>query len=376
VQGVNNIEVLFGTHTSLSGPAADWGTESVNGMRMRFDEVNASGGVQGRDLKLIVEDHQYQVPRAIQAANKLLNRDRIFAMISALGTPMNNAVMQRQLQQGVPNLFPYSGARSMGHPPHRLKFTATPSYYDATRAGLRYLIENNGYRTVCVQYQNTDYGREVYEAVVDELEGTGLAVAGEAVHQPTDTEFTASVSKLQAANCDIVVLGTIVRDTILIANTVQKLDWTVALLGTVAAYSTVVVERGGEAIEGLYATTPFRWLDERSAGRRVKRWISAYTKQYGHPPGAAAMAGYSSASIVAVALRRTGRDITVDKFIDALEGMRGYKTLFGNVYSFGPNRHNGLPSPLIAQVKSNTWRRIAGPLPTAETRRLFSQADN
>ncbi len=373
LQGVNNVQILFGTHTSLSGPAADWGTESVNGIRMRFDEVNASGGVHGRDLKLIVEDHQYQVPRAIQAANKLLNGDQIFAMISALGTPMNNAVLQKQLDLGVPNLFPYSGARSMGEPAHRLKFTATPTYYDATRAGLRYLMEKEGYRSVCVQYQSTDYGQEVYEAVLDELTQAGLTITESGQHQPTDTEFTATVARMQAAGCQVIVLGTIVRDTILIANTTRKLDWDVALLGTLASYSSVTIERGGEAVDGFYATTPFRWLDLESAGRRVKRWINDYTARFGHAPGAAAMAGYTSASIVVKALQRAGRNLTIDSFIDALESMRGYKSIFGNVYSFGPDKHNGLSAPLIAQVRNGAWRRIAGPLVTREASAVLTQ---
>ncbi len=375
VQGVNNVQVLFGTHTSLSGPAADWGTESVNGIRMRFDEVNASGGVHGRDLRLIAEDHQYQVPRAIQAANKLLNRDQIFAMIAALGTPMNNAVIQKQLDLGVPNLFPYSGARSMGAPAHRLKFTATPTYYDATRAGLRYLMQKEGYRSVCVQYQSSDYGQEVYEAVLDELNQTGLIITESGQHQPTDTEFTATVSKMQAAGCQVIVLGTIVKDTVLIANTIRKLDWDVALLGTMASYSSVTIERGGASVDGLYATTPFRWLDQQTAGRRVKRWIEDYTARFGHAPGAAAMAGYTSASIVVAALRRAGRDLTVDSFIDALEGLRGYKSVFGNIYSFGPDKHNGLSAPLIAQVRNGGWRRIAGPLITRETSALLTQSN-
>ncbi|MYE13949.1 MAG: ABC transporter substrate-binding protein, partial [Gammaproteobacteria bacterium] len=113
VDGVTDTEVLFGTHTDLSGPIAIWGVGVVNGMRMRFEDANAAGGVHGRQLRLIVEDTQYQVPRAIQAANKLINRDKIFAMLVAVGTPTNNAVMAQQFEQGVPNLFPGTGARSM-----------------------------------------------------------------------------------------------------------------------------------------------------------------------------------------------------------------------------------------------------------------------
>jgi branched-chain amino acid transport system substrate-binding protein len=118
---VTESEVVLGSHTALSGPVSAWGVGSTEGTRMRFDEANEKG-VHGRKIKFVVEDNQYQVPRAVQAANKLINNDKIFAMLGALGTPMNNAVLGEQLTKGVPNLFPFTAARSMAEPFHKLKF--------------------------------------------------------------------------------------------------------------------------------------------------------------------------------------------------------------------------------------------------------------
>ena len=89
---------------------------------MAFDEQNAKGGINGRKIKYIVEDNQYQVPRSVQAANKLINRDNVFLMVANGGTPMNNATMPEQLEKGVPNMFPLTSARSMYEPLNRLKF--------------------------------------------------------------------------------------------------------------------------------------------------------------------------------------------------------------------------------------------------------------
>src|SRR5262245_10430568 len=80
-RGVSKGEIVLGMHTDLSGPAATYGVSSSNAVKMRFDDLNAAGGVNGRKIKLIVEDTQYQVPRAVQAGNKLINRDNIFAMV-------------------------------------------------------------------------------------------------------------------------------------------------------------------------------------------------------------------------------------------------------------------------------------------------------
>ena len=125
-RGVTKSEIVLGMHTDLSGPAATYGVSSSNAVKMRFDDVNGAGGIHGRKIRLIVEDTQYQVPRAVQAGNKLINRDHIFAMVAGLGTPMNNALFKDQFEAGVPNLFPLSAARSMYEPFHKLKFYGRP----------------------------------------------------------------------------------------------------------------------------------------------------------------------------------------------------------------------------------------------------------
>src|SRR4249920_4055971 len=77
-RGVTDNEVLIGTYTDLSGVTAMWGVNNTNAWRMVFDETNAKGGVNGRKIKYIVEDNQYQIPRSVQAANKLINKDGVF----------------------------------------------------------------------------------------------------------------------------------------------------------------------------------------------------------------------------------------------------------------------------------------------------------
>ena len=91
VRGVTDNELIIGTYTDLSGVTAMWGVNNSNAWRMVFDEVNAEGGINGRKIKYIVEDNQYQVPRSVQAMNKLINLDHIFVAVANGGTPMNNA---------------------------------------------------------------------------------------------------------------------------------------------------------------------------------------------------------------------------------------------------------------------------------------------
>ncbi|MEC9284374.1 MAG: ABC transporter substrate-binding protein, partial [Pseudomonadota bacterium] len=155
VNGVTDSEIVIGAHTDLTGPIAIWGTGIANGARMRFDEANDAGGIHGRQIRYILEDVQYQVPRAVSAANKLINKDKILAMVMAIGTPTNNAVMVQQFKDGVPNLFPVTGARSMVEPFQKLMFSQMGVYYEEMRAAVRYFIEEKGATTPCVIYQDT-----------------------------------------------------------------------------------------------------------------------------------------------------------------------------------------------------------------------------
>src|SRR6185437_13491685 len=109
-RGVTDKEIVTGTYTDLSGVTVAWGVNNSNAYRMAFDEQNAKGGINGRKIKYIVEDNQYQVPRSVQAANKHINRDNVFLMVANAGTPMNNATMPEQLEKGVPNMFPLTSA--------------------------------------------------------------------------------------------------------------------------------------------------------------------------------------------------------------------------------------------------------------------------
>ena len=111
--GVTDTEVKIGGAHDLSGIFAPFSVPAVKAAQHYFDEINAAGGVHGRKITYIVEDHGYQAPKAMQAANKLINRDKIFAMFLALGTPHNIAAYKLQEKKNIPNFNPLSAARQM-----------------------------------------------------------------------------------------------------------------------------------------------------------------------------------------------------------------------------------------------------------------------
>jgi len=359
VRGVTGDEIVLGVHTDLSGPTAIWGVGATNGARMRFDAANAAGGVHGRNIRYVVEDAQYQVPRAIQAANKLINRDEIFAMVLAVGTPTNNAIMTQQFEQGVPNLFPISGARSMVEPLHPLKFTQRGIYYYEVRAAVRYFVEQQGRRSVCAIYQDSDYGQEILEGVQDQLAAMNMSLTAQSAHKPTESEFTAAILRLKSAGCDLVLMGTVHRDTILVLDSARKMGWEdAAWVGNNAAYGQVIADC--ESCQGYYAFVHMAKIyadDEKSP--EVQAWWDRYVALYGEEPDLPAMEGYRAADLVVTALERAGRDLTVDRLVAALEGISEYHDIFGYEVSFSPQKHSGAATSVLSQVRNGRWVTLA-----------------
>jgi len=363
-RGVSKTEIVLGMHTDLSGPAATYGVSSSNAVKLRFDEVNAGGGIHGRKLKLIVEDTQYQVPRAVQAGNKLISRDKIFAMVAPLGTPMNNALFKDQFEAGVPNLFPLSAARSMYEPFHKLKFYGAASYVDQIRAGINYFVTQKGKKALCAMYQDTDFGKEVLDGVTLQAEKMKIKVVETVTHKPTDQDFTAQITKLKSAGCDLVAMGTIVRDSIVPYATARKIGWTdVDFLGSAAAYDLFVASAQGGVTEGFYGMglTDMPYRDTLSPV--AQGWFDRYKERYKADPNIGAIYGHVAADLTVMGLDRAGPNLTTDTFVKGMESIKNYRDIFnGPEASFGPDKHQGANSSFLAVVKSGRWTRLTDPL--------------
>jgi branched-chain amino acid transport system substrate-binding protein len=329
---------------------------------MRFEEANAKGGIFGRKLKVIVEDQGYQVPKAVQACNKLINRDKVFAFIAPLGTPMNNACFKEELAAGVPNLFPLSSARSMYEPYDRLKFIAGATYVDQIRSGINYLVSKQGKKKLCVMYQDTDFGKEILEGAEEQAKKLGIKIVEKTAHKPTDQDFTAPITKLREAGCDLVAMGTIVRDTIVPYTTARKAGWNdVTFLGSAATYDLVVGAAPG--MDGFYGMglTEMPYVDSHVA--TVKAFVEAYKKKFDIDPNIGAVYGYVAADLAITGLTNAGKALTLDSFIKGMEAIKHYHDIFnGPEINFGPNIRQGASSFFLAEVKGGRWTRATEPL--------------
>ena len=348
----------MGTIQDLSGPLAGYGKAVRNGIQLRFDELNEQGNIHGRKLKLITEDSGYDPKRAVLAAQKLVNQDKIFIMAGHIGTAQNNAAMPVQFEKNIINFLPVTAAREMYEPFNRLKFYAAASYVDQVRAGINYLVKEKGKKNVCVMYQDTDFGKEILEGAKEQTEKLKIKIVETATHKPTDQDFTASLTKLKAANCDLIVMGTIVRDTIIPYTAARKSGWTdVTFLGSSATYDAAVGAAPG--MDGFYGMGLTDMLYADSDLPAVRKFYADYKAKFGKDPNVGAIYGYVGADLTVQGLKNAGKDLTLDSFIKGMEAIKDSKDLFGGPpATFGPNIRQGANASFVAEVKNGKWVRL------------------
>ncbi len=366
-QGVTDDAIRVGQISDLSGAAASWGVSTTNGTRMRFDETNAAGGIHGRKLELIVEDGQYQAPVSVKAANKLLNRDKVFVMLGNLGTPANNAIMPRQLRMGVANLFPVTAAVSMYEPLHPMKFSYYVSYRDQGRGGISYMAEKTGAKKVCLQTQATDYGHEAelgYEMAVEEL---GLESVYVGRHKVTETDFVGAVTRFKNAGCEMLFVGTIFTDTIALYIAARNAGWNKPIIGNMVVLHPLIASAADGGMEGLYSAGPFVMPDleeETDAGRWRRDWHARFKEQFNEEANAQARVGYVTADLMIKAMEAAGPDLTTENMLAELEKVQNYPDPFGGPsLSFGPQKHQGSDSIHLSQIVDGEWQIVQKDLP-------------
>ncbi len=358
-QGVTDTEVTFGAVADLSGIFAAISVPATKGSNLYFDKVNAAGGVHGRQIRYVVEDHGYQMPKAMQGYNKLLNRDKVFAMLGSLGTPMNLAGFKLLDPRGIPNIAPLSAARQMLQDPMKNKFVSFSDYHAQAKVGTEYLLGEFGGKEVCAMYLPTDFGKEILEGTKDGAATAGASFVAETTHKPDESDFVGSLSKLKEAGCDVVTIALGVRQAITVVGTAKKMGLNdMKFLGTSASFLTVVARVPGGVTEGFYVSASWQDLWARAAEPGPAAFIAEYKAKYNEDPVGFAMLGYSSAKQVVMALEAAGPDLTHESFIAAMETLNFTDDLVGNHIDYSADDHQGVDSVYVSVVSDGNWKKV------------------
>lgn len=361
-QGITDTEVLIGSNQDLSGVFAAFGGPATKAAQLVFDEVNDAGGIHGRKIRFIVEDHAYQMPKAIQGMNKLINGDKVFAMLLSLGTPMNIAAFKLQDAKKIPNVSPLSAARQMAEPLHPLHYAGTATYYHQIRVGVTYLAEMKGASKVCAMYLPTDFGKDIKEGAESiSAETDGLTFVTETTHKPDDSDFVGALQKLNAEGCEIVALALGVRQAITVSGTAKKLGLTnMSFINSSAGFHTVMAKVPGGVTEGMYAAAGWADLLSRMDQPEVQTFFKRYTEATGEElPGTGALLGHSAAVTMVRALEAAGRDLSAKSFQMGMESLNYYDVVSGNTVTYSATDHQGADEVVISVIKDGNWVELA-----------------
>jgi branched-chain amino acid transport system substrate-binding protein len=359
-QGVSKTEITLGSIQDLSGPIAGFGKQVRLGMLLRVDEINEQGGINGRKIRLVVEDSAYDPKKAVLAAQKLVNQDKIFAMVGHIGTAQNMAAMPVQFEKNVINFFPVTAAREMYEPFHRLKYSFAATYYEQMRTAVPKLAKDKGAKKVCTMYQDDEFGLEVMRGAEAGLKGAGMELAEKTSYKRGATDFSSQIAKLKSAGCDMVVLGTIIRETIGAIGEAKKTGYNPTFIGSSAAYTDLIHKLGGKAMDGLYATHTAQhpYLDE--ASQKISFWANKYKTKFNEDPTVFSVYGYQLIDSFAAAALKAGPNLTTETFIKTMDNMTFPPDIFGSPEAkFGPKKRLGNELSRLSQLQDARWKVVS-----------------
>ncbi len=360
-QGVSKSEILVGTIQDLSGPLAGYGKQARAGMQLRVDEINEQGGIHGRKIVLKVEDSAYDPKKAVLAAQKLVNQDKIFIMAGHIGTAQNNAAMPVQFEKNIVNFMPLTAAREMFEPLNRLKYAMLSTYYDQMRIAVPRLVKEKNAKKVCAIYQDDEFGLEVLRGAEAGAKSIGIELAEKTSFKRGATDFSSQVARMKGAGCDFVVLGTIIRETIGTIAESRKTGFNPTFLGSVAAYTDLIHRLGGKAMDGMYATMTVQNPYTDEASQPIRFWANKYKTKFNEDPTVFSAYGYTIIDLFIRGAQKAGPNLTTDSFIKAMDSMTVPPDIFGSPeLSFTATKRLGNDESRLSQLQDGRWKVVSG----------------
>ena len=360
-QGVSKSEIVIGSIQDVSGPIAVLGKPVQNGMILRVEQINAAGGINGRKLKLVIEDSGYDPKKGVLAAQKLLNQDKIFAMIATMGSPVSLATLPLVVDKGVAHLFPITAHTGNFEPLHKLKFSMSNPYPNTSRIAVQLMLKMKPYKRVAILYQDDEYGLDVVRGVEAALKDAGVPLVEKTSYKRGATDFSSQMQKIKAGNPDLIVLATIVRETIGAMASARQLGYTGDFVGSEAAYQPAVAKAGGKAVEGLYAvsTVAMPYRDDPANSKLLNEWMDAYKARFKEDADLYSVYGSLMIDVFAKAAEKAGPNLTIDTLVKSLESNPYPRTFFGNPeLQWSPTKRMGQDQARLAKIENGRWVNV------------------
>jgi branched-chain amino acid transport system substrate-binding protein len=345
--GVTGDTVTIGSSLALSGHAGYLGRQTLSGALAYIDSVNESGGVAGRTIHVIALDDGYDPPRCVANTQKLIIEDQVFCLFCYVGTPTTVKIIPLLEEAGIPLVGSFTGADALRVPFRRLIVNIRASYYQETAAAVAHMLGDLDLSRVAVFYQYDAYG-------FDGLRGTEMA--------------------LKARRLAPVARGSYIRGTLDVEEGLGRIltakPQAIVMIGTAGPCAKTIKLARSRGYRGLFYAVSFVGADELARllgpdervplimsqvvpppdlpeSRALLSGVVEYTTALARffpdeRPSAVGLEGFINAKVLVEALRRTGRDLTRKRFLDAVESIRGFSVGIASPVSFDADRHQGM----------------------------------
>jgi len=358
-EGVTDKSVKIGSHMDLSGVIAYWGNNLRMGMQAYYNHVNEKGGVHGRKINFIAEDDQYKPPMSVAAAKKLISRDRIFAFVGPMGSQQAGATMKLAVEKKIPFICPLSSSAVFHKPLKRYVFSLFTSYQDQCAIIVDFAMDNLKPKKIAMIYQEDEVGESGKEGVEAQLKKYNKRLVLSVPFKRGTKDFSSQVLKLKGTGADMVFIASIIREPAAIMKEAAKLGWKPQFMcqGSTGV-NPYLIKMAGPASEGTVVATSA--LLPSSPHPAVVKYRDLLKKSFPKAvPGYMSQVGYIVAVIFTEALHRMGRDITREKLIQTMEGIKNLETGMWSPISFSPTNHQGANTSYLAMVDGGKFIKIS-----------------
>ena len=343
VPGITDNQVVVGAFQDQSGAAAVVGINMRKGMEAYFNWVNAQGGVNGRKIKFIVEDDGFQAARAIAATKKLVEQDKVFALVGTLGTPGVAATIDYIMEKQIPSIYQGSGISALAFPPKKYIFPVQPNFISEGRIVATYVVENLKMKRVAVACEQTDIGTEGLRGVREQLAMYKMEPVEVVNFGAADVDFSSQILKLMRAKPDAVIIYSTLKPAAGFLKQAKVMGLDAQFLTTyVNADPIQMPALAGDACVGLIAPG---WVPVLGNDVDSVRYLEIYQATYPKEmPSAFAAAGFIAGEVFCEGLRRGGKNPTREGLIAAMESLRDWDGIMAKGISYTPEFRSGKAS--------------------------------
>ena len=348
--GVTADKIVFGQAAALDGPAAALGQGMRDGLLAAFAEVNEAGGVKGHKLELTSVDDGYEPNRSIAAAKKLIEDDKVFALIGSVGTPTSVAVQPIAAEAGVPFVGAFTGAEFLRDPYKPGVINVRASYFQETETMVEHLTKDLGVTRIAIFYQDDAYGQAGLAGVKRALDKRSMQLVSEGTYERNTTAVKGALLSIKKGNPDAVIMIGAYQPSaefIRLARLV-KLDATfvnISFVGTDA-----LAKELGPAGVGVVVTEVVPFPGDPSVGIVGEYQAALRASKPDAKPNFVSLEGYIVGRLMVLALQKIPGEITRQALLDTIR-TTGSFDLGGMQLVYGPDNNRGSSQVFLVVVQ-------------------------